>query len=247
MALEHRHVMLSNMLKSGMKNSGKSITRWPEGERPREKLTLIGAENLSSAELIALLLSSGTHNLNAVDIGKELIKKFDTLENLSQASLEELQEMEGIGPAKAITLQAAFQLSRNMQKEKAKNQIMYCKNPADVAKIFIPKLGHLKQEIFSIALLDSAGKFLRDREITRGIINASLIHPREVFRVAIKEAATSVILVHNHPSGQLNPSNDDLSITRQLVAAGETIGIPVKDHLIIAGNKYLSLKEAGHM
>jgi len=228
-------------------NMTKSISRWPEGDRPREKLAMFGAENLSSAELIALLLSSGTQNLTAVDIGKELLKKFDTLENLSQASLEELREMEGIGPAKAITLQAAFQLSRNMQKEIATNQTPYCKNPADVAKVFIPKLGHLKQEIFSIALLDSAGKFLRDREITRGIINASLIHPREVFRVAIKEAATSVILVHNHPSGQLNPSNEDLTITRQLVGAGETIGIPVHDHLIIAGSKYLSLKEAGHM
>jgi len=230
-----------------VKNNGNTITRWPEGDRPREKLSLIGAENLSSAELIAILLSTGTHNMNAVDIGKELINKFDTLEFLSQASLEELQELEGIGPAKAIKLHAAFQLSRNMQKEKAENKIIYCKNPEDVAKIFIPQMGHLKQEIFSIALLDSAGKFLRDREITRGIINASLIHPREVFRVAIKEAATSVILVHNHPSGQLKPSNEDLSITRQLVAAGETIGIPVQDHLIIAGNDFLSLKEAGHM
>ena len=230
-----------------MKRSGKTITRWPEGDRPREKLALMGAENLSSTELIAILLSTGTPKMNAVEIGKELINKFDTLEDLSQASLEELQELEGIGTAKAITLHAAFQLSRNMQKEKAENQILFCKNPEDVAKIFIPRLGHLKQEIFSIALLDSAGKFLRDREITRGIINASLIHPREVFRVAIKEAATSVILVHNHPSGQLSPSNEDLSITRQLVSVGEMIGIPVNDHLIIAGNKYLSLKEAGHM
>ena len=230
-----------------MKNSNSSISMWPDGDRPREKLAMFGAENLSSAELIALLLSSGTQNLTAVDIGKELLNKFETLENLSQASLEELREVEGIGPVKAITLQAAFQLSRNMQKEKAENQILFCKNPADVAQIFIPKLGHLKQEIFSIALLDSAGKFLRDREITRGIINASLIHPREVFRVAIREAATSLILVHNHPSGQLNPSHEDLSITRQLVAAGETIGIPVHDHLIIAGSKFLSFKEAGHM
>lgn len=230
-----------------MKNHTKSINSWPEGERPREKLTMIGAENLSSAELLALLLSSGTANLNAVDIGKALIKRFNTLEGLSQASLKELQDTEGIGPAKAITLQAAFQLSRNMQKEMAENKKVYCHNPADVARIFIPRLGHLKQEIFSVALLDSAGKFLRDREITRGTINASLIHPREVFRVAIKEAATSVILVHNHPSGQLKPSNEDLSITRQLVAAGETIGIPVQDHLIIAGNDYLSLKEAGYL
>jgi DNA repair protein RadC len=230
-----------------MKNSYNSISMWPEGERPREKLIKIGAENLSSAELLALILTSGTTKLNAVDIGRALIRKFDTLENLSQASLEELRETEGIGPAKAIKLLAAFQLSRNMYREMAKNQMVYCHNPGDVARVFIPKIGHLKQELFSIALLDSAGKLFREREITRGTINASLIHPREVFRIAIKEAATSVILVHNHPSGQLKPSNEDIAITRQLVDAGETLGIPVHDHLIIAGNDYLSLKEAGHM
>jgi DNA repair protein RadC len=230
-----------------MKNSYNSISQWPIYERPREKLVQIGAENLTSAELLALLLASGTSNLNAVDIGKALIRQFESLKNLSQASLKELQEIEGIGPAKAITLQAAFQLSRNMQKEIAEEKIVYCHNPTDVARIFIPRLGHLKQELFSIALLDSAGQFMREREITKGTINSSLIHAREVFRVAIREAATSIILVHNHPSGQLKPSNDDLSITKQLIAAGETIGIPVQDHLIIAGDKYLSLKQAGYM
>jgi len=230
-----------------MNNTRNSISQWPECERPREKLVRNGVENLTSAELLALLLSSGTSNLNAVEIGKALINRFDSLNNLSQASLKELQEMEGIGPAKAITLQAAFQLSRNMQKEIAENKIVYCRNPADVARIFVPRLGHLKQELFSIALLDSAGQFIRQREITKGTINSSLIHAREVFRVAIREAATSIILVHNHPSGQLKPSNEDLSITKQLIAAGETIGIPVQDHLIIAGENYLSLKEAGFM
>jgi DNA repair protein RadC len=210
-------------------------------------LATIGAHNLTSAELLALLLSSGTSNLNAVDIGKALIKKFVTLENLSHASIRELQEMEGIGPAKAIILQAAFQLSRNMQEEIAKYDPVFFKNPTDVAKIFIPKLGHLKQETFCVAMLDSAGKYMKDKEITKGTINASLIHPREVFRVAIKEAATSLILIHNHPSGQLTPSKEDLLITRQLVASGETVGIPVHDHIIIAGEKYLSLKEAGQM
>ena len=147
----------------------------------------------------------------------------------------------------AIILQSAFQLSRNMHQELAETQIKYFRNPADVAKIFVPKIGHLKQEVFAIALLDAAGKYLHSRNITRGIINASLIHPREVFRIAIKEAAAAVILIHNHPSGQLKPSDEDLSITRQLVAAGELIGIPVRDHIIIAGSQYISLKEAGHL
>jgi DNA repair protein RadC len=230
-----------------MQRCSKSISSWPEGERPREKLITYGAEYLTSAELLALLLSSGTSSLNAVDIGKALLNRFSSLENLSQASLEELQELDGIGPVKAIKLQAAFQLSRNMHREIAEDHKVFCHNPQDVAKIFIPKLGHLKQEHFSIALLDSAGRFLKDREITKGTINASLIHPREVFRVAIKEAATSIILVHNHPSGQMVPSREDLSITKQLKAAGDTIGIPVQDHLIIAGENFLSLKEAGYM
>jgi DNA repair protein RadC len=230
-----------------LKRDKKAITDWPEGERPRERLSIHGSENLSSAELLAILLSSGTPNLSAVDIGKELLNKFNTLENLSQASLEELQEQEGIGPAKAIILQAAFQLTRNMRKEIAETQMIYFKNPADVAGIFIPRIGHLKQEVFAIALLDAAGKYLHSRDITRGIVNASLIHPREVFRIAIKEAAAAVILVHNHPSGQLTPSREDLSITRQLVESGELIDIPVRDHLIIAGNEYISLKESGYM
>jgi DNA repair protein RadC len=224
-----------------------SITDWPEQDRPREKLMNLGAENLSSAELLAILIANGTRKLSALDLGKALIKKFRSLENLSQASIEELQMLEGIGPAKAITLLASFQLSRNMTREMAENQIKYFKSPDDVAAIFIPKLGHLKQEVFSIALLDSGGKYIYSRDITRGTINASLIHPREVFRVAIKEAAASIILVHNHPSGQLEPSKEDLSVTGQLVETGELVGIPVKDHLIIAGNKFISLREKGYI
>lgn len=230
-----------------IKPNEKSITNWPERDRPREKLFHLGAENLSSAELLAILIASGTRKQSALDLGKALVRRFNTLENLSQASIEELQMLDGIGPAKAITLLASFQLSRNMKLEMAENQIVYFKSPADVAGIFIPKLGHLKQEVFSIALLDSAGKYIYSRDITRGTINASLIHPREVFRVAIKEAAAGIILVHNHPSGQLRPSKEDLSVTRQLVEAGEVVGISVKDHLIIAGNQFISLKEEGYI
>ncbi len=196
---------------------------------------------------MAILIASGTRKQSALDLGKALVRRFNTLENLSQASIEELQMLDGIGPAKAITLLASFQLSRNMKLEMAENQIVYFKSPADVAGIFIPKLGHLKQEVFSIALLDSAGKYIYSRDITRGTINASLIHPREVFRVAIKEAAAGIILVHNHPSGQFRPSKEDLSVTRQLVEAGEVVGISVKDHLIIAGNQFISLKEEGYI
>jgi len=224
-----------------------SITKWPVAERPREKLAQLGAEHLSSSELLAILIATGTVKQSAVELARALLNKFQTLENLSQASLEELQQLNGIGPAKAITLQASFQLSRNLQTETAENRLIFFRNPADVASVFIPKLGHLKQEVFAIAMLDSAGKYVHSRELTRGTINASLIHPREVFRPAIKEAAASLILIHNHPSGQLSPSEEDLLVTQKLVETGEMVGIPVRDHLIIAGDKYLSLHEAGYL
>ena len=230
-----------------MTENGNRIDNWPVADKPREKLTRQGAEHLSSAELLAILLSSGTAKMNALDIGKSLIRRFQNLDNLATASLKELQETEGIGPAKAVILQAAFQLSRNMQGEQAESSLVYMRNPADVARLFIPRMAHLKQEVFAIALLDSAGKYMHSRDITKGIINASLVHPREVFRTAIREAAAAIILIHNHPSGQLNASTEDLAITRQLVETGDLIGIPVRDHLIIAGNAYTSLRETGQM
>ena len=223
------------------------ITEWPEKERPREKLISLGAENLASSELLAILISTGSGKLSAVDIGILLLQKFITLENLANASLSELTGVEGIGPAKAITLQAAFQLARNRQKEIAERKFVYFKQPKDVANIFIPKIGHLKQEVFAVALLDSAGKYMESKTITTGTLNTSLVHPREVFKVAIKQSASSIILIHNHPSGDLNPSQQDCEITGQLVDAGNLIEIRVHDHLIIAGDKYLSMKEKGFM
>jgi DNA repair protein RadC len=223
------------------------ITDWPLNERPREKLLTKGSDALSSAELIAILLGTGTGKTTAVDLGKSLIKKFGSIEQMSQASLKELTEIQGIGPAKAITLMAAFQLSRNMHKEVAEKEFNYFKQPSDVAKIFIPMLGHEKKEVFAIALLDTAGKYMGSEKISVGTLNASLIHAREVFKPAIKHSAASIILVHNHPSGQLTPSAEDLKITKQLVEAGKLLDIIVHDHLIITQDSYISLKEDGYI
>ncbi len=232
---------------SKIENTHSRITDWPEDERPREKLLSKGADSLSSAELIAILLATGTGKTTAVDIGKLLLKKFGSIEQMSQASMNELTEIPGIGPAKAITLMAAFQLSRNMHKEVAEKEFKYFKQPSDVAKIFIPMLGHEKKEVFAIALMDSAGKYMWSEKITVGTLNASLVHAREVFKPAIKHSAASVILVHNHPSGQLVPSAEDLKITKQIVEAGKLLDISVHDHLIVTLESYLSLKEEGYM
>ena len=219
------------------------IKEWPEDERPREKLIKNGAESVSSAELIAILLGQGSVQYNAVDMARHLLKQFNSLQGLASASLTELQQIPGIGPAKAVTLRAAFQLYRNMQKENAEREVRTFKDPAAVADIYKPLLGHLKKESFYVILLDNAMKKIADFEITRGLLNAALVHPREVFNPAIKHSSKGIILLHNHPSGILEPSDEDISITRRLVESGKILEIPVFDHLIITENGYYSFKE----
>jgi len=223
------------------------ITDWPLEERPRERLMSEGAEGISSAELIAILLGHGTQKINAVDLGRKLLRKFGSLEALSDASLSELTQIDGIGPAKAVTLLAAFQLYRNMQQEKAENEINSFQNPEEVAKMYIPRIGHLKQETFYVILLDSGLKKIGDYEVTQGILDASLVHPREVFKPAIRFSARGIIVLHNHPSGELRPSTQDIKTTNQLIESGKILGIPVYDHLIITQDGFYSFKENGMM
>jgi DNA repair protein RadC len=219
------------------------ITDWPLEERPRERLISEGAAKISSAELIAILLGQGSRKLNAVDLARMLLRKFGSLEALSEASLNEMTTVDGIGPAKAVTLLAAFQLYRNMQQEKAEADIKCYNNPNEIAKIYIPQMGHLKQETFYVILLDTSLKKIRDYEVTQGLLNASLIHPREVFKQAIRHSAKGIIVLHNHPSGNLNPSEQDIDSTKKLVKSGEILGIPVYDHLIITQDGFYSFQE----
>jgi len=156
------------------------ITDWPIDERPREKLIQLGPQAVSNAELIAILLGHGTAEFNALELAKKLLRDFKSLESLSGASLEEIQKIPGIGPAKAVTLLAAFQLYRNLQKQKAENEIVSFRNPDQVAKIYQPVVGSLQKESFFVILLNSAMKRILDFEVSRGILDASLVHPREV-------------------------------------------------------------------
>ncbi len=221
------------------------ITDWPQDERPRERLEQLGAEAVSNAELVAILLGQGTARFNAVELAKMLLRRFGTLEALSGASLAEMQEIKGIGPAKAVTLLAAFQLYRNLQQEKAENEIVSFRNPAQVAKIYQPLLGNSKQERFFVVLLDTAMQRILDFEITRGTLDSSLVHPREVFNPAIRYQAKGLIVLHNHPSGQCKPSDADIKITKQLVESGKILGIDLYDHLIITADSFYSFKENG--
>lgn len=221
------------------------ITDWPVEERPRERLQQMGSDAVSSAELIAILLGGGTAKYNAVELAKMLLRRFKNLSALSNASLEELQEVPGIGPARAITLQAAFQLYRNLQREQAENELVSFRNAAQVAQIYQPLLGHSRQERFFVVLLNSALQRIGDFEVTRGILDTSLVHPREVFYTAIRELAKGIIVMHNHPSGRTEPSEADKRITDQLVKAGKILGIEVFDHLIITRDSYFSFQEGG--
>jgi len=220
------------------------IPDWPEQERPREKLMLHGVRSLSDAELIAILLRSGSGAVTAMDLAKTLIRDFQTLDNLASRSYQDLRQYQGLGDVKAVTVVAAFELGRRAAAvgRSGRSRIS---SPEDVVRRFKPFVQDLHYEVFMVLLLDSANHLLREVTITTGILNSSLVHPREVFRSAILEPAASIILLHNHPSGNPEPSTEDIQVTRQIVDAGGIIGIPVHDHIIIALDKYTSFAEKG--
>jgi len=222
------------------------ITAWPEDERPREKLEKHGAASLSEAELLAILINSGSGQRTALDLARLLLHEHKTLRRLSELSVADFKRktFKGIGRVKAIVLVAACELARRIQSSGAQNSDPI-RSPEDIAKIFGPRLRDKKQEEFIVVILNSANRIIRERTITKGLLNSSLTHPREVFREAILENGASVILIHNYPSGNPEPSREDIQITKQLVEAGTIIGIPVHDHIIIAGASYTSMMERG--
>lgn len=220
------------------------ISEWPADERPREKLLQRGSGALSDAELLAILIRTGTGHITAVDLASTLLREFESLPRLASRSAQELKHYKGLGDAKSLLLVAAFELGRRAASRIVQDREQI-RSPGEIARRFGPALRDLQQEIFKVLLLDSANHLLREVTVSVGILNSALVHPREVFRQAIMEPAASVILMHNHPSGNPDPSSEDLEITRQLVEAGKIMGIPVRDHLILAGENYASFAERG--
>jgi len=227
-----------------VENNYKNIKSLNEDDRPREKLRMHGAGALSDSELLAILIMSGSKGYSAIDVAVDLIKKYNGFSNLASYDYSEFKKFKGLGEVKAITLAAAFEIGRRCQAEPLK-PLKRINKPADIANHFIPKLRDEKTETFRILLMNSSNKIFREVVVSQGILNASLVHPREVFKIAISESAASIILLHNHPSANPEPSQEDLNITRQLVEAGEIIGIKVYDHIIIAGSEYRSFAEMG--
>jgi DNA repair protein RadC len=217
------------------------ITSWPTEERPREKLLRSGAAHLTDAELIAILIRTGKKGVTAVDLARHLFTDKRTLRDVSAMSVDEIRS-QGIGESRAIALVAAFELAKRLpgirQKERATIH-----SPEDIAHYSGMMLRDLVQEELWVFPLNSINQLLEPKQISKGILNSSLAHPRECFREAIAQSAAAVIFVHNHPSGNLEPSQEDLAITKQLVEAGRIIGIEVHDHIIVGGDGYTSFAQ----
>ena len=222
------------------------IPKWPEDERPRERLLKRGPQSLSDAELLGILIAKGTKEKTAIDLGRELLMKYGNLKNLFSRSPTEYSSIKGIAQAKSVIISAAFEISRRVQSQPDTTRIIF-KKSQDVANYYISLMRDLKKEVFRVALLDGANKFMRDVTVSEGTLNASVVHPREVFRDALIEATAGVVLIHNHPSGDPTPSEDDIKITRQLVEAGKIFGIKVFDHIIIGDTTFKSLADEGLM
>jgi len=208
--------------------------------RPRERFQKLGASALSDAELLAIILQKGTKEENVIDMSNRLISKYG-LNKLSDLSLNEIQEIKGIGPAKAMQILAISEITKRCNL--SKKAIKKITNASDVFDLFHEKLKDEKQEHFYVLMLNNMNHVVEEKLISKGILDKTLIHPRELFRYAIKNSVSKIILVHNHPDGDSTPSKNDLEITEELAKAGNIIGIKILDHVIIGKGEKWSWKE----
>ncbi len=224
---------------------GPSLAAVANADRPRERLWSIGPAALTTAELLAVLIGTGPEGLNALDVARQILQGCDgSLRRLAGRPRAEMLRTDGIGPAKAARLLAAFELAARLSREERPRVVRICE-PEDVVNLFLDRLRDLQVEEFHLLALDSQSQVLREVLVTRGLLNSSLVHPREVFRPAIAEAAAGIIVVHNHPSGDPTPSAEDRAVTQQLAAAGRLLDLPLYDHVIIAGDRFTSFATAG--
>ncbi|MCD4703781.1 MAG: DNA repair protein RadC [Methanosarcinaceae archaeon] len=222
-----------------------TIQDMPMEERPQERLIKNGGHSLSNGELLAVILRTGTQKENIINICSRIFSEY-SLKQLSQANIAKLTEIHGIGDAKAAQMSAVFELARRLESfvEEPKRKI---RSPGDVYSMLYPKLRELKKERLTTLHLNTKNEVLREEVVSIGSLNANIVHPREVFRSALMEASASVILTHNHPSGDPSPSREDIAVTKKLVEGGKILGIEVLDHVIIGDGRYVSLKDEGYL
>lgn len=219
----------------------------PVSERPYEKLEKYGPQILSDAELLAIIIKTGSNNEKSTDLAARIIgHSGEGLLGLHQLSMEDFQKIKGIGRVKSIQLKALSELSKRIAYEQYKEKVQVS-SPGSVAALYMEHMRHLSQEQLMVVLLNTKHQIMKEKVLSIGTVNASLIHPREVFIYALKEQAVSVIILHNHPSGNPEPSHEDLAVTNRLKEAGDIIGINLVDHLIIGDGRYVSLREQGYI
>lgn len=217
------------------------IAEWPAEERPRERLYHKGAAALSDAELLAIQLGTGIRGMSALDVAREILTQFGTLQELAGREVAEVAGVRGVGRAKAVRLAAAFEITRRLRSRNGHARPVLS-SPEQVFARYAPLMEDLKKEVFRLALLDAQNGLLKDVVVSEGTLSASLVHPREVFKPAILESAASIILLHNHPSGDPTPSKADVEMTKQVVQALTTVGVTVHDHVVVGKQKHVSFR-----
>ena len=222
------------------------IRDYPAGERPRERLVKHGARSLSNQELLAILLRTGTKDESVIQMANRVLQAFDGLRVLKEASLEEIMKIKGIGFAKAVQILATIEIGRRIG-NLTYNDRYIIRSPEDAANYVMNDMRFLSQEHFVCIYLSTKNQVIHQQTIFIGSLNASIVHPREVFKEAFRRSAASIICIHNHPSGDPGPSREDIEVTKRLVECGKIIGIEILDHLIIGDKKFVSLKEKGYL
>ncbi|PKH08457.1 MULTISPECIES: DNA repair protein RadC [Planomicrobium] len=215
-------------------------------DRPRERLVNQGATSLSNQELIAIMLRTGTRQESVLHLANRVLNHFEQIQQLKDASIEELTSINGIGQAKAVQLLAAVELGRRLSSKQTDAKFTI-RSPKDAASFLMADMTSLKQEHFVVLFLNIKNQVLHRQTIFVGSLNASIVHPREIFREAVRRSAASIVCAHNHPSGNPAPSPEDIAVTKRLMEAGSIVGIELLDHIIIGDHQFISLNEKGYM
>ncbi|QTD43256.1 DNA repair protein RadC [Sporosarcina sp. Te-1] len=215
-------------------------------DRPRERLIRQGASSLSNQELIAILLRTGTKEESVLMLANRILKSFDKIQDLRDATIEEMMAVKGVGQAKAVQILAAVEIGKRLYQKHTEGKYTI-RSPEDAAAYLMTDMASLQQEHFVALFLNVKNEVLHKQTVFIGSLNSSIVHPREIFREAVKRSAASIIVAHNHPSGHPTPSPEDIEVTKRLVEAGSIVGIELLDHVIIGDHRFISLKEKGYM
>jgi len=224
---------------------GSSIRHWPTEDRPREKLLKNGEDNLSNSELLAILIRTGVKGKSAIDLARKILHKFKTFRNMSAADLLQWKAFKGLGIAKIAQIKAALEIGRRFREVETKEDRTQIKSSKDIVEILMPRMRDLKKEAFKIVLLNSQNRIIDIFDTGEGTVNKSNPIIREIFQKALQNYATSLMCVHNHPSGKVDPSAEDRAFTKELFKAGKTLQVAVLDHVIIGNNEYYSFADEG--